>query len=50
VLRLAFLSPAVTDAILAGKVRSHVDVGALTATEAVSPSWAVQRDALLPAR
>jgi site-specific DNA recombinase len=47
-LRLAFLSPEVTAAILTGKQRSGIDVGTLTATDAVQPSWLVQRQHLMP--
>jgi DNA invertase Pin-like site-specific DNA recombinase len=47
-LRLAFLSPEVTAAILTGKQRSGIDLGALTATDAVQPSWQVQRQRLMP--
>ncbi len=47
-LRLAFLSPEVTAAILTGKQRSGIDVGTLTATDAVQPSWQVQRQRLMP--
>ena len=48
VLRLAFLSPQVLDALLAGKLRAGVDAAVLTATGAVDASWAEQRRALLP--
>jgi hypothetical protein len=48
VLRLAFLSPAVVDALLAGGLRAGVDAAALTATGAIDASWAEQRRALLP--
>jgi site-specific DNA recombinase len=48
VLRLAFLSPAVTDALLAGRLRAGVDAALLTATDAVPASWAEQQRMLLP--
>jgi hypothetical protein len=48
VLRLAFLSPAVTDALLAGKLRAGVDAAQLTATDAVPACWAEQKRMLLP--
>jgi DNA invertase Pin-like site-specific DNA recombinase len=48
VLRLAFLSPAVTDALLAGRLRAGVDAAQLTATDAVPVSWAEQQRAMLP--
>ena len=47
VVRLAFLSPQVVDAILAARVRAGVDAGALTATDGVAASWAAQAQALL---
>ncbi len=50
IVRLAFLSPALIEAILAGKVRAGVDAAALTATGAVSPLWEAQARVLLPAR
>ena len=42
VVRLAFLAPAVVDAILAGTLRSDVDANALTESGAISPIWAEQ--------
>jgi hypothetical protein len=48
VVRLAFLSPAVVEAILAGAIRSGVDGAALTATGGVPACWSQQRDAILP--
>ncbi|MFS0772988.1 recombinase family protein [Sphingomonas sp. 1P08PE] len=48
VLRLAFLAPAVTEAILAGKVRPEVDVGMLTLRGTVEPLWTEQVARLLP--
>jgi hypothetical protein len=48
VLRLAFLSPAVTDALLAGRLRAGVDGAQLTATGAVPACWVEQRRALPP--
>ena len=50
IVRLAFLAPAVTDAILTGTLRSGVDIAMLTATDAVSPRWNLQRAALLPGK
>lgn len=49
VLRLAFLSPAVVDAILTGSVRPEVDVAMMLGTGGISPIWAEQRRALLSA-
>ena len=49
VLRLAFLSPQVTQAILAGTVRAGVDGAALTRTGAVVPCWREQARSLLAA-
>jgi hypothetical protein len=48
VLRLAFLAPAVVEAILAGTIRTGVDGAALTATGAVPGLWAEQVRTLLP--
>ena len=48
VLRLAFLAPAVVDAILAGTVLPKVDATALTATGAITPTWANQVRTMLP--
>ncbi len=48
VLRLAFLSPAVTEAILAGTQRGGLDGTLLLATGAVDPGWDVQARGLLP--
>jgi hypothetical protein len=48
VLRLAFLAPAVVEAILAGNIRAGVDGAALTATGAVPALWAEQVAAVLP--
>ncbi len=50
VLRLAFLSPEVTAAILDGRHRSHVDGALLLATDAIDPLWSRQREALLRGR
>ena len=50
VLRLAFLSPDVVQAIFAGTQRSEVDGAALKEADAISDSWAAQRLAFLPAR
>jgi site-specific DNA recombinase len=49
VMRLAFLSPAVVDAILNGSVRPSVDIALLTAPGAISPDWDEQERAFLPA-
>jgi hypothetical protein len=48
VLRLAFLAPAVVEAVLAGNIRTGVDGAALTATSAVPAVWAAQVAAVLP--
>ncbi len=48
VVRLAFLSPAVTEAILAGRQRAGVTVASLTLGEGVMPDWQAQKAALLP--
>jgi len=48
VVRLAFLSPTVIEKILTGEVLPNVDIGALTETGAISPTWAEQKMALLP--
>ena len=48
VLRLAFLAPAVVDALLAGTLRAGVDGAALTATGGVPPLWSEQIAAMLP--
>ncbi len=48
VLRLAFLAPAVVEAILAGNIRAGVDGATLTATGAVPALWAAQVAAVLP--
>ena len=49
VMRLAFLSPAVVDAILAGRILPSVDVALLTAPGAISPDWDEQKRKFLPA-
>ena len=49
VVRLAFLSPVVVEAILAGATKASVDGEMLTATGAISPDWAQQAQKLLPA-
>ena len=49
VLRLAFLSPEVVQAIFAGTQRSDVDGAALKGMDAISDSWVAQRRAFLPA-
>jgi site-specific DNA recombinase len=48
VLRLAFLAPAVTEAILAGRQRAGVTTASLTLEGTLSPDWQVQMAALLP--
>ena len=48
VVRLAFLSPAVTGAILAGRQRAGVTVAKLTLDEPVPADWRAQGAALLP--
>ena len=48
VLRLAFLSPAVVEAILAGGARAGVDGAMLTSTGAISSVWACQAETCLP--
>ncbi len=48
VLRLAFLAPAVVEAILAGNIRVGVDGAALTATGAVPALWTEQVATVLP--
>jgi site-specific DNA recombinase len=47
VLRLAFLAPAVVEAILSGSVVAGVDATALTATGAIDPLWSEQRMRML---
>jgi DNA invertase Pin-like site-specific DNA recombinase len=48
VVRLAFLAPAVVDAILAGRALPHVDGKLLTLGDGIQPIWAEQRAAMLP--
>ncbi|MBW6531795.1 recombinase family protein [Sphingomonas sp. RRHST34] len=48
VLRLAFLAPSVTQAILAGRLRAGVSAATLTATGGVDASWRTQEARLLP--
>jgi site-specific DNA recombinase len=50
VVRLAFLAPAVTEAILAGRQRAGVTVASLTLEGGISPDWQAQIAALLPMR
>ncbi len=50
VLRLAFLAPAVVDAILSGTIRAGVDGIAITATGAIPTLWSEQVATLLPAK
>ncbi|SCW76164.1 Site-specific DNA recombinase [Sphingobium faniae] len=49
VVRLAFLSPTVTEAILAGRQKSGLAVAALLESGAVDPSWNEQEKRILPA-
>ena len=48
IVRLAFLSPAVTEAILAGRQRASVTVASLRNEDAVAINWRVQKTAMLP--
>jgi site-specific DNA recombinase len=48
VLRLAFLAPDVTAAILNGSQHGGIDARKLVATDAISAAWATQRKMLLP--
>ena len=50
VVRLAFLAPSVTEAILAGRQRAGVSVASLTPEGAIALDWCAQEAALLPAR
>jgi site-specific DNA recombinase len=50
VTRLAFLAPAVTEAILAGHQRACVTAASLTAEGAIAPEWRAQIAAMLPGR
>lgn len=50
VIRLAFLAPAVTEAILAGRQRAGVTVASLTLEGAIAADWQLQMSAFLPAR
>ena len=50
VVRLAFLAPAVTEAILAGRQRAGVTVASFTVENAIPASWAAQKALMLPAR
>ena len=43
VVRLAFLSPAVVEEILAGSISAGIDAAALTATDAIAGCWAEQK-------
>lgn len=47
-LRLAFLSPEVSSAILTGKQRSGIDLRALTGTDTIMPLWTEQAAVFLP--
>lgn len=42
VLRLAFLSPAVVEAVLDGRLRAGIDSSALLNIRAIDPSWESQ--------
>lgn len=48
VLRLAFLSPAVTEAILKGSTRAEVNSTTITAPGAIPACWEAQARAILP--
>lgn len=50
VLRLAFLAPDVTEALLAGRQRAGVNRAMILATGAIDADWKPQRRALLPGR
>jgi site-specific DNA recombinase len=50
VVRLAFLAPAVIDAILEGRQRATIDGEVLTATDAIPASWTAQTVRFLPAQ
>jgi DNA invertase Pin-like site-specific DNA recombinase len=50
VVRLAFLSPEVVEALLNGHQRAGVDAAALKETDAVAAAWTEQKRAFLPAR
>jgi len=50
ILRLAFLAPAVVDAILAGKQLASIDTKAITLKMQIANDWDDQRQAMLPAR
>lgn len=47
VLRLAFLSPAVVDAVLDGSLRAGIDSSALLNIRAIEPSWERQEKACM---
>ncbi|MEZ5690012.1 MAG: recombinase family protein [Caenibius sp.] len=48
VVRLAFLSPPVINAVLTGNIRADIDVKALLAAGAISPRWHEQWAAIMP--
>jgi hypothetical protein len=48
VVRLAFLAPAVTEAILAGRQRTGVTAASLTLDTIIPPDWATQQTTMLP--
>jgi site-specific DNA recombinase len=48
--RLAFLAPAVTEAVLAGHQRASVTAASLTVEGAIAPEWRDQMAAMLPGR
>ncbi|WP_267379180.1 MULTISPECIES: recombinase family protein [unclassified Sphingomonas] len=49
VMRLAFLSPQITEAVLKGKLRANVDAASLTLGGSLPACWREQATALLPA-
>ena len=48
VLRLAFLSPKVIDALLAGRLKAGISAQTLLDSDAVEPLWSAQQRAVLP--
>ena len=48
IVRLAFLAPAVVEAMIAGRQRSGVDVGRLTLEGPLPACWREQRRLMLP--
>lgn len=47
VVRFAFLSPRVLDAIIAGKLKAGIDANRLLKPGAISPDWLIQENALI---